>query len=184
MTTQPVADVPGQDADGLIATADALRAYLDSHPDRHAPDDNGRCACGWPHIPTELLGAFAGNTSFPTQAQHADAILIGALGDLLPSDTSALDNGVMTPVPWRSLVHDLYAEINHRDGTVDPRLITLMKWCLDEGHADVATLAQVTVMHAGFLANLLEGPAPRPQPEARPETEPVTGAPPAPADDR
>jgi len=167
ITEPAVADAPGQDADDLITTADQLRAYLDSHPTRHAPAEAGGCVCGWPHVPPELLGAVRTNNTFPAQAEHAEAVLIGALGDLLPSDTSAQnDSGAMAPLPWRPLVRRLYDEIDYRDRSLDPRFVTLMRWCIDQGHADVITLAQITTSHPNFLAKLLNVPAP----DAKPET--------------
>jgi hypothetical protein len=148
--------VPGQDADDLILTENQLRTYVDTHAQRHAPREGGTCACGWPHVRPELLDAWRDSTAFHTQAQHAQAVLTGALGDLLPSDTSAKnDHGQMAPVPWRVLVKHLYDEIDVRDRSIDPRLVTLMRWCLNEGHADVADLARITVMHPSYLARLL-----------------------------
>ncbi|AEM88900.1 hypothetical protein [Streptomyces violaceusniger] len=173
MSTEAAAvDVPGQDVDSLITTADQLREYLHTHPTRHAPAQDGQCACGWPHVPPALLGAFQENSSFPTQDQHAAAVLVGALGDLLPSDTSAHDDtGALVPVPWRPLVSHLRDEIDFRDRSIDPRFVTLMKWCLAQGHADVHTLAQVTVMHPEYLSRLLGAPAPAAAIEDEPEPE-------------
>jgi len=48
-----------------------------------------------------------------------------------------------------------------------------MRWCIDQGHADVITLAQITTSHPNFLAKLLNVPAPDAKPEtkyAKPET--------------
>lgn len=159
--TEETGAVPGQDAADLITDETALRTYLDSHAERHAPQDGGTCACGWPPVPEALRKAMVQSTMFHTQADHAAAVLIGDLGNLLPSDSSEKDSaGEETVLSWRALALSLYAEIDRRDRTIDPRFVTLIRWCTYEGHADIDAIAQLTSMHPGFLARLLDEPAP------------------------
>lgn len=155
-----------------FTTEAELRDWLDGHAARHAEQPDGQCACGWPHVPPQMIDAFqkSQGTKFPSHAQHVTDTLFGELGHLLPSNTSNIDpaTGRARPVAWAPLVDGLYATLDRRDSELDPTFLQLMRHLIDTDLMDVLTLANVTVMHPHYLARVLDTALPAPQPEGAP----------------
>ncbi|MGW5820084.1 hypothetical protein [Streptomyces noursei] len=128
----------------LITNEYDLRAWLDTHPSRHAKQPNGSCACGWPGIPDALMGAWNESTIFPDQVQHAQDTLISELGSRLPSDTTNIAPGEPHNTPsWRTLTHDLYRQLATCQAEPHPPYAALIAHLVATG-TPIATLVHIT----------------------------------------